>query len=70
MVYLEFENDEVLKVIADNSGGSPGRAITILKMGYRVMRSKNDEVLKVGHVEKAVRFSSKVVGEERKRKGL
>ena len=64
---LEFENDEVLKNIAENSGGSAGRAVRILKMSYRVMRSRNEEVLKVGDVEKAVKFCPKVERQERKR---
>ena len=49
--------DDVLEVIAVGCQGHPGKAIRLLFMSYRVMRSMNENILCLEHIETAMSFS-------------
>ena len=64
----QYDKD-ALEVIAIGCQGHPGRAIRLLQMSYRCMRSKNHDVLCLEDIEKAMAFSpaknkSSLSGEE------
>ena len=58
----EYENG-IMENIAKISNGNAGKAIRILMMGYRVMRSKDEDILKSGHLNRAVHMMDKNGGE-------
>ena len=53
----EYESEDVLKNIANYANGCPGTAVKLLEMGYRVMRSQDENIMTIEHIETAISFS-------------
>lgn len=50
----DYEEDKALRIIANKAQGNPGKAVKVLLMAYRVMRSLGENVIKLSDVNKAV----------------
>ena len=48
-----IRSDEVLKFITNESDGSIGKAMDLLQMAYRIMRSDSKDILDMEHVSTA-----------------
>lgn len=49
-----YKSDELLKIIAQNADGNPGKSMRLLQISYSIMRAGDKNIMKMKDVKKAV----------------